>query len=64
MVREVILDMSNINFKGNTLDVGINNYGIIYNILKQTESEISVDLLKILMENIEINMIMVCFSFL
>ncbi len=43
MVREVILDMSNINFKGNTLDVGINNYGIIYNILKQTESEISVD---------------------
>ncbi|EGT3617626.1 hypothetical protein FHH43_15580 [Clostridium perfringens] len=43
MVREVILDMSNINFKGNTLDVGINNYGIIYNILKQTENEISVD---------------------
>ena len=62
MVREVILDMSNINFKGNTLDVGINNYGIIYNILKQTESEISVDYY---VENfIEINMIMVCFSFL
>ncbi|WP_430485775.1 hypothetical protein [Clostridium sp. B9] len=35
--------MSNINFKGNTLDVGINNYGIIYNILKETEDEISVD---------------------
>lgn len=43
MIREVVLDMSNINFKGNTLDVGINNYGIIYNILKQTKNEISVD---------------------
>lgn len=43
MIREVMLDMSNINFKGNTLDVGIDNYGIIYNILKQTEDEISVD---------------------
>lgn len=43
MTREVVLDMSNINFKGNTLDVGINNYGIIYNILKQTKNEISVD---------------------
>lgn len=43
MFREIDLDMSNINFKGNTLDVGINNYGIIYNILKETEDEISVD---------------------
>lgn len=43
MIREVVLDMSNINLKGNTLDVGIDNYGVIYNILKQTEDEISVD---------------------
>lgn len=43
MVREVNLDMRNISFKGNTLDVGIDNYGIIYNILKQTDDEISVD---------------------
>lgn len=43
MIREVVLDMSDINLKGNTLDVGIDNYGVIYNILKQTEDEISVD---------------------
>ncbi|MPQ42829.1 hypothetical protein [Clostridium tarantellae] len=37
------LDMSNICFKGSTLDVGNDNYGVIYNILKNYSDEISVD---------------------
>lgn len=43
MEKNLTIDMRNVRFKGNTLDVGNDNYGIIYNILKNIEDEISVD---------------------
>ena len=49
-VSNLTIDMKEVCFKGNTLDVGNDNYGIIYNILKSTEDEVSVDYY---VENIE-----------
>jgi hypothetical protein len=43
MVRRINLDMSQVEFKGDVLDIGRENYGIIYNLLKHNEDEISVD---------------------
>lgn len=38
-----IVNMRDVSFKGSTLDVGNDNYGIIYNILKNEDDEICVD---------------------
>lgn len=43
MARTINLDMSEVEFKGDVLDIGRENYGIIYNLLKHNEDEISVD---------------------
>ncbi|SHI86913.1 hypothetical protein SAMN02745163_00897 [Clostridium cavendishii DSM 21758] len=44
-MRATKIDMRNVNFKGNVLDIGSENYGVIYNLIKEDECEISVDYL-------------------
>lgn len=42
MMKTIIINMSNVNIKGDVLDVG-ESYGVIYNLYKDIEEEISVD---------------------
>ena len=42
-MSNLVINMKDVKFGGNTLDVGNDNYGVIYNILKGEEDEISVD---------------------
>ncbi len=35
IIKEIVINMENEIFRGNLLDVGTDNYGIIYNIYKQ-----------------------------
>lgn len=41
--KEVIINMRDKRFKGDVLDVGMDNYGIVYHMCKNTNDEISVD---------------------
>lgn len=43
MNKTIVLNMNDVNFEGNILDVGGENYGIIYNIKKFLDEEIAVD---------------------
>lgn len=40
---ETRIDLSQSNFKGDLLDVGFNNYGVIYNIYKQNNDTIDIN---------------------
>lgn len=42
MMKTIIINMSNVSIKGDVLDVG-ESYGVIYNLYKDIEEEISVD---------------------
>lgn len=42
MMKTIIINMSNVNIKGDVLDVG-ESYGVIYNLYKDIEEEISID---------------------
>ncbi len=39
---ESTIDLKNINFKGNLLDIGFDNYGVIYNIYKQNNTNVDI----------------------
>jgi hypothetical protein len=41
--KEVFINMENEIFRGNLLDVGLDNYGIVYNIYKEFNHEINVE---------------------
>lgn len=43
MNKTIVLNMNDVNFEGNILDVGGENYGIIYNIKKFLDDEVAVD---------------------
>lgn len=43
MNKTIVLNMHDVNFEGNILDVGGENYGIIYNIKKFLDDEVAVD---------------------
>ncbi|WP_125153834.1 class I SAM-dependent methyltransferase [Clostridium rectalis] len=43
MKKELLLNLENEEFRGNTLDIGINNTGVIYNILKNFNKDIEVE---------------------
>ncbi|SHH90925.1 hypothetical protein [Clostridium intestinale] len=43
MNKTIVLNMNDVNFEGNILDVGGENYGIIYNIKKFLDEEVAVD---------------------
>lgn len=43
MKNEVFINMENEIFKGNVLDVGFDNYGVVYSLCKQGEDEIAVE---------------------
>ncbi len=43
MNKIIVLNMNDVNFEGNILDVGGENYGIIYNIKKFLDDEVAVD---------------------
>ncbi|NMM62773.1 class I SAM-dependent methyltransferase [Clostridium sp. P21] len=43
MKKEIYLNMKNEIFKGNVLDIGFENSGIIYNICKEENEEINID---------------------
>lgn len=42
-MRDTKLDMRDVKFKGDVLDVAMGNYGVIYNIIKDNQDEISID---------------------
>ena len=42
-MKEIFINMQNEVFTGNILDVGMDNYGIIYNVYKQYNEEAAVD---------------------
>jgi hypothetical protein len=42
-IKEVIINMTDKRFKGDVLDVGMDNYGIVYHMCKKNNDEISVD---------------------
>ncbi|MBY6800392.1 class I SAM-dependent methyltransferase [Clostridium botulinum] len=39
IIKEIVINMENEIFRGNLLDVGTDNYGIIYNIYKQYDED-------------------------
>lgn len=43
MEREISINLEEEMFQGNILDIGYNNYGVIYNLCKNYENEIAVD---------------------
>ncbi|WP_461205501.1 class I SAM-dependent methyltransferase [Clostridium sp. DL1XJH146] len=43
---EIVLNLENQRFKGNVLDIGVNNYGIVYNICNESKSNLEVDYLQ------------------
>lgn len=43
MYNEVFINMENEVFNGNVLDVGFDNYGVIYSLCKNAEDEIAVE---------------------
>ena len=42
-MKEIVLDIQNEIIEGNVLDIGVENYGIVYNIIKQQNKDISID---------------------
>lgn len=46
MVKETVqIDMQNLNLKGDVIDIGVKNYGIIYKICRQNDDEVAVEYL-------------------
>lgn len=43
MGKTIIINLENVNISGDVLDVGENNLGVIYNLTKDVQEEISVD---------------------
>ena len=43
MGKTLVIDMEDVNLKGDILDVGENNLGVIYNLSKEIEEELSLD---------------------
>lgn len=43
MGKTLVIDMEDVNLKGDILDVGENNLGVIYNLSKEIEDELSLD---------------------
>jgi hypothetical protein len=44
MVKDTVqIDMQNLNLKGDILDIGVKNYGIIYKICRQYEDEVALE---------------------
>ncbi len=43
MKGDMVLNLENQRFKGNVLDVGVNNYGIVYNICNESKGNLEVD---------------------
>ena len=43
MIKEALIDLREENIVGNILDIGGNNYGVIYNISKKNNEDIEVD---------------------
>ena len=46
MKNAILINLENENLRGNVLDVGFYNYGIIYSLIKNSDDEISVDYLQ------------------
>jgi hypothetical protein len=42
-VKEVVIDLRNERFEGDVLDVGMENFGVVYHMCKHTNDEISID---------------------
>lgn len=45
MALDIIINLREQNFKGNVLDVGLNNYGVVYNIYKHEKESYSIEYL-------------------
>ena len=42
-IEELVVDLQNEGLEGNVLDIGVNNLGIVYNMCKSSEDEVTVD---------------------
>lgn len=43
MKGDIIINMENVRFNGNVLDIGYNNYGVIYNICRYKNNEVNIE---------------------
>ena len=43
MGKTLVINLEDINLKGDVLDVGQENFGVIYSISKEVEAELSLD---------------------